>query len=88
MIRQHKRPVKRKRGEDKDEQEVGPTFMITTAAAVQEVYVVKGSIARERFKVGNKGNREKWQAADSRAKKRRYFPPHFSLGQICEKGVF
>ena len=80
--------MKRKRGEDKDEQEVGPTFMITTAAAVQEVYVVRGSIARERFKVGNKGNREKWQAADSRAKKRRYFPPHFSLGQICEKGVF
>ena len=33
--RQHKRPVKRKRGEDKDEQEFGPTFMITTAADVR-----------------------------------------------------
>ena len=35
--RQHKRLIKRKRGKDKDGQEGGPTFMITTAAAVQEV---------------------------------------------------
>ena len=35
LRRQHKRLVKRKRGEDKDEQEGGTTFMIITTAAVR-----------------------------------------------------
>ena len=50
LRRQHKRQIKRKRGEDKGEQEVGPTFMIATVAAVQEVRVVDGGRARERDK--------------------------------------
>ena len=37
---QHKRLIKRKRGEVKDDQEGGTTFMITTAAAVREVCIV------------------------------------------------
>ena len=40
LIRQNKRLIKRKRGEDNDEQEGGLTFMITTTASVQEVYMV------------------------------------------------
>ena len=34
LRRQHKRMIKRKRRKDKDDQEVGPTFMITTSSAV------------------------------------------------------
>ena len=68
---QHKRLVKRKRGEDKDEQEGGTTFMITTTAAVREVCVVDGNRMQERAKSEDKGNREKWQAEDDRAKKKR-----------------
>ena len=46
LRRQHKRLIKRKRGKDKDDQEGGPTFMIT--AAVREVCMVEGDRARER----------------------------------------
>ena len=35
---------------DNNDQELGPTFMITTAAAVREVGVVEGERARERAK--------------------------------------
>ena len=35
LIRQHTMLIKRKRGKYKDEQEVGPTVMITTAATVR-----------------------------------------------------
>ena len=59
--------------------------MITTAATVQEVCVVEGDIARERAEVEDNGKREKRQAAVNRAKKKRYLPPPFSLGKICEK---
>ena len=44
--RQQKRLMKRNRGKDKEEQEVRPTIMITTAAAVQEVCMVEGDTAR------------------------------------------
>ena len=37
LISQQKRSIKFKRVRDKEEQENGPNFMITTAAAVQEV---------------------------------------------------
>ena len=57
------RMIKRKRGKDKDRQEGGLTFMITTAATVREVCMVEGDRARERVKMDNKGNREKRQAA-------------------------
>ena len=63
--------IKIKRGKDKDEQEGGLTFMINTAAAVQEMCMVEGGRARERTKVEDKGNREKRQAAANRAKKNR-----------------
>ena len=42
----HKILIKRKRGEDRDEQEGGQIFMITTDAAVREVCVVVGYRAR------------------------------------------
>ena len=71
MIRHNKRPIKRNTGEDKYEQEGGPTFMITTAAAVREVCVVEEDILREGEKADDKGKREKRQAADDRAKKKR-----------------
>ena len=71
LRRQHKRQIKRKRGEDKGEQEVGPTFMIATVAAVQEVRVVDGGRARERDKSEDKGKREDRQAAANMAKKKR-----------------
>ena len=48
LRREHKSLIKSKRGEDMDNQEGGTTFMITTAAAVWEVCVVKGDRARER----------------------------------------
>ena len=54
MRRQNKRPIKRKRGEDKDEQEGRPTFMITTAAAVRELcMVVSTSKARTKHTVSS-----------------------------------
>ena len=46
MRKQHKGLIKKKRGEDKDEQEGGPTFMIATAADVREVCVVEGDRVR------------------------------------------
>ena len=46
LRRYHNRLIKRNRGKDKDEQEGGLTFMVITTAAVREVYVVKGYIAR------------------------------------------
>ena len=67
----HKRLIKRKRGEDKDDQEGGLTFMITTVAAVQEVCTVEGYKAREMAKAEDKGKIEKRQAAYDRAKKKR-----------------
>ena len=57
MRSQHKRLIKRKRGKDKDEQEVRPTFMINTAVTVQEVCVVNGYIAREIYEAEDKGKR-------------------------------
>ena len=48
LRRQHKWLVKMKREKDKNDQEGGLDFMITTAAAVWEVCVVKGDKARER----------------------------------------
>ena len=61
--RQNKRLIKRKRGEVKDEQEGGHTFMITTANAVREVrMVVSTSKARTKHTVsstiGRKRNNE------------------------------
>ena len=50
LIRQHLRLIKSKRGEDKDAWEVGPTFMITTSAAVRGVCMVEGDRERERDK--------------------------------------
>ena len=75
LISHNKKLIKRSRGKDKDEQEGGLTFMINTAAAVQEMCMVEGGRARERTKVEDKGNREKRQAADNKAKKKRYLPP-------------
>ena len=69
LRRQHKRLIKMKRDKYKDDQEVGTTFMITTAAAVREVCVVEGDRARERAEADYKGNIEKSQAASDRAKK-------------------
>ena len=46
LRRQHRRLIKRKIGENKDEQEGRTTFMITTSNTVQEVCVVEGDIAR------------------------------------------
>ena len=86
LRRQHKRLIKRKRGKDKDDQEGGPTFMIT--AAVREVCMVEGDRARERAEAEDKGKREKRQAGANRAKKNHCWPPPFSLGQICEKENF
>ena len=57
LRRQHKRLIKRKRDEDKDDQEVGPTFMITIAADMHEVFVVEGDRVRERTKDDIKGMR-------------------------------
>ena len=71
MKSHHKRLIKRKRGKDKDDQEGGPTFMITTANAVRELCVVERSRARERAKAEDKGKREKKQAASDRAKKKK-----------------
>ena len=49
MLRsQNKSLIKMNRGKDKYYQEDEPTFMITTAAAVREVCVVKGDRERER----------------------------------------
>ena len=59
MRRQNKRLKKRKRGKDKEEQEGGPNFRITTAATVREVGVVEGDRARERAKAEDKGKIEK-----------------------------
>ena len=56
LISQHKRLMKRKIVEYKDDQEGGPTFMITTAAAVREVCVIEGDRARERVEAEDKGN--------------------------------
>ena len=81
LRRQNKILIKRKRGKDKDEQEGGPTFMITTAAAVREVCVVEGDRGRERVEAEDKGKREKRQVAANRVKKNRYLPPPFSLGK-------
>ena len=54
MISQDKRLIKKKRGEDKDEQEGRPTFMITTAAAVRELcMVVPTSKARAKHTVSS-----------------------------------
>ena len=61
--------------------------MITTTSAVQKVYVVEGDRAKEREKAEDKGKRDNRQAASSRAKKTRYLPPLFSLGQVFEKGI-
>ena len=60
--------------------------MITTTADVQEVCVIEGYRAMERSEVEDKGKRENKQASANRVKKNIYFPPPFSLGQICEKG--
>ena len=65
---QHKRLIKMKRAKDKDEEEGRPKFMITTAADVQEVCVVKGDIVKESAKVEDKGKREKKQKSADRAK--------------------
>ena len=70
LRRKHKRLIKSKRVKYKDEQEVGPTLMITTATDMREVCVVKGGIAKERAKAGDKGKREKRQAASYRANKK------------------
>ena len=59
--------------------------MITTYAAAQEVCVVKEDIERERDEAEDKGKIEESQAAANKAKKKRYLPPPFSLGKICEK---
>ena len=61
--------IKSNRDEDKDDQEGGPNFMITTDTAVREVCVVEGDRARERSEAEDKGKREKRQAAADRAKK-------------------
>ena len=61
--------------------------MITTASAVQEVYVVEEDIAKEWAKYEDKGKRENRQAATNRAKKNRYLPPPFSVGQVFEKWI-
>ena len=46
--------IKRKIGEDKDDQEGGPTFMVTTAAAVWEVcMVVSTSKVRTKYTVSS-----------------------------------
>ena len=37
LRRQHMRLIKKNRGEDKDEQEVGPTFIVSTNPVVPEV---------------------------------------------------
>ena len=68
--RQNKSPIKRKRGKDNYEKEDEPTFMITTAAAVREVCVVKGDRARERAEAEDKGKREKRHSAANRANKK------------------
>ena len=46
LIRQHKRPIKKKSGKDKNDQEGCLTFMVATTTAVQEVCMVKGCRAR------------------------------------------
>ena len=61
---------KKEERQDKDEQEVGPGFMITTAATVREVCVGEGGITKERAKSEDKGKRDKRQAAANRAKKK------------------
>ena len=65
----HKRLIKIKRGEYKDNQDGEQAFTITTTAAVQEVCMVKGDRARKIAKSGDKGEKEKRQAASDRAKK-------------------
>ena len=55
--------------------------MITTAADVRELYMVKGDRAMEKAKEEDKGKRENRQAAANRVKKNRYLPPPFSLGK-------
>ena len=65
----HKRLIKIKRGEYKDNQDGEQAFTITTTAAVQEVCMVKGDRARKMAKSGDKGEKEKRQAASDRAKK-------------------
>ena len=62
--------------------------MMSTAAAVQEVFMVEGVIVRGRDEAEDKGKREKSQAEDNRSKKRRYLPPPFSLEQMFEKENF
>ena len=88
MRRKYKRLIKIKRGKDKDEQEVGPTLMIATATDMREVCVVEGDRAREKAELEDKGKIEKRQTSANRAKKSHDLPPPFSLGQICEKGIF
>ena len=46
MIKQHKRLIKSSRGKDKDDQEVGLTFIVAIAADVQDVCMVDGGRAR------------------------------------------
>ena len=48
LRRQNKRLIKRKRVKDKDNQEGGTTFMITTDSTVQEVCMAEGDRAMER----------------------------------------
>ena len=69
LISQHKRLIKRNRGEDKYGQEGGPAFIITTAVVVREVCVVEGDRARENAKLEDKGKIEKRQTEANRAKK-------------------
>ena len=57
LRKQHTRLIKINRDEDKGDQEVGPTFMITTNAAVREVCVVEGDRVRKRSEVEDKGKR-------------------------------
>ena len=68
--RQNKRLVKSKKNKDKDGQEGGTTFMITTAAAVWKVCMVEGYRSRERYKAEDKGKRGKRKSAADRANKK------------------
>ena len=71
LIRQHKRLIKRKRGEYKDKQEVGSAFMVNTTNAVGEVYVVEGDRLKERDETQDKGKIERRQAAANKANRYR-----------------
>ena len=62
---QNNRLIKGKRGNDKDEHEGGPTFMITTSADVWEVCMVKGDRAREAVTNRAKKKRNRNDEGDS-----------------------